>query len=165
VARSVTDFIIAGMVDVGMRGRSGRLQQGFTLPELMIVCVVVGVLAVIALPTFMDSVRKSRRAEAITLLNQIAQQQERWRSTNPTYTADLSSAGLNVANPSSGYYTLSASVPALAASAATAYSVTASAAGAQLSDARCTSLTLSMSGGNISYGHTGSATANQCWNR
>jgi type IV pilus assembly protein PilE len=53
----------------------------------------------------------------------------------------------------------------VASASATGYVATASAAGAQSADGRCTSLTLTLAGGNITYGHTGSATANQCWNR
>lgn len=126
----------------------------------MIVVAVITVLALIALPAYTSYVQKSRRAEAITLLNRIAQEQERWRANNPAYTTDLSASGINVADPGSGYYTLS-----IGAAASSAYSATATAAGAQLSDARCTHLTLSMSGGNIAYAASGTASANQCWNR
>ena len=58
---------------------------GFTLIELMAVVVVIAILAAIALPAFTEQVRRSRRAEAITLLNQISQEQERWRANNPAY--------------------------------------------------------------------------------
>jgi type IV pilus assembly protein PilE len=124
------------------------------------VVAIIAVIAGVALPSYFSSVRKSRRADAITALNQIAQAQERWRANNSTYTNVLSSAGLNVANPSSGYYTL-----AVAGNTATAYVATATAAGAQASDARCTTLTFTMNGGTITYGSTGTATPAQCWNR
>ena len=138
-----------------------RRKRGFTLIELMIVVAIVAILASVALPAYLDSVRKSRRADAITALNQVAQAQERWRANNSTYSNVLTSAGLNVANPSSGYYTL-----AVSGNTATAYSATATAAGAQTSDARCTTLTLTMAtGAVISYTSTGTATAAQCWNR
>jgi type IV pilus assembly protein PilE len=50
-----------------MNSRSSRLThaaKGFTLIELMIVVAVVGILAAIAYPSYQDSVRKSRRADA-----------------------------------------------------------------------------------------------------
>lgn len=140
-----------------VHARSGR---GFTLIEVMIVVAVVAILAAVALPNYFDSVRKSRRSDAITALNAIAQSQERWRANNATYSNVLTSAGLNVANPSSGYYTL-----AVTGNTGTAYTATATAAGAQASDAKCTTLTLAMSAGTITYGSTGTATANRCWNR
>jgi type IV pilus assembly protein PilE len=139
---------------------SRRTVGGFTLIELMAVVVVIAILAVIALPAYTEYVRRSRRAEAITLLNRIAQEQERWRANNTAYTTDLSATGINVANPSSGYYALT--VPAAAASS---YTAVATAAGAQAADAKCTNLRLVMAGGNFTYAASGTATANQCWNR
>ena len=137
---------------------SGR---GFSLIELMIVVVVVAILAAVVYPSFIEQVRKSRRADAITALNAIAQAQERWRANNATYNGTLTGANsLNIGNPSSGYYTL-----AVSGNTATAYTATATAAGAQASDAKCTALTLAMNAGTISYGKTGSGTVNQCWNR
>jgi type IV pilus assembly protein PilE len=133
---------------------------GFTLIELMIVVAILAVIAAIALPSYFGSVRKSRRADAITALNRIAQEQERWRANNSTYTNVLSSAGLNVANPSSGFYTL-----AVSGNTATVYVATATAVGAQTSDTRCATLTYTMNGGTITYGSTGTATPAQCWNR
>jgi type IV pilus assembly protein PilE len=137
-----------------------RHGRGFTLIELMIVVVVVAILATVAMPAFMDQVRKSRRADAITSLNKIAQAQERWRANNATYGSSLASTGLNVANPSSGYYTLS-----VTGATATAYSATATAAGSQSNDAKCTSFTVAMNNGESTYTSTGSATAATCWNR
>jgi type IV pilus assembly protein PilE len=160
-AQIVKSFTIGAMVAARVHKQAGRRAiGGFTLIELMIVVVVIAVLAAIALPSYLSSVRKSRRADAITSLNQIAQAQERWRANNATYTTVLTNAGLNVANPSSGYYTLAA-----ASASGTGYTATATAAGSQAGDAQCTTLTLVLAGGNVTYGSTGSATANQCWSR
>jgi type IV pilus assembly protein PilE len=140
-------------------GQQSR-KRGFTLIELMIVVAIIAIIAAVALPSYFGSIRKSRRADAITALNKIAQEQERWRANNSTYSNVLSSAGLNVANPSSGFYTLG-----VTGNTATVYVATATAAGAQTSDAKCTTLTLTMNGGNITYGATPAANANLCWNR
>ena len=134
--------------------------RGFTLIELMIVVAIIAIIAAVALPSYFGSVRKSRRADAITALNRIAQEQERWRANNSTYSNVLTSAGLNVSNPSSGYYTLGVS-----GNTATVYVATATAVGAQASDSKCTTLTLSMNGGTIAYGATPAANSNLCWNR
>ena len=134
--------------------------RGFTLIELMIVVAIVAVIAAVALPNYFGSVRKSRRADAITALNQIAQAQERWRANNVSYTTVLTSAGLNVPNPSSGYYTL-----AVSGVSGTGYTATATAAGAQLNDATCTSMTLAMAAGTLSYTAVPAANSNKCWNR
>lgn len=59
--------------------------RGFTLIELMVVVAIVAIIAAIAVPSFNESVRKSRRSEAITTLADLQLRQERWRSNNTTY--------------------------------------------------------------------------------
>jgi type IV pilus assembly protein PilE len=156
-----------------------RAIGGFTLIELMIVVAVVAILAMVAYPSYIESVRKSRRADAITELNRVGQAQERWRANNPNFNnADVSSAatglglvgGTTVATSyslSSGYYTIAIGT---AAASPTTYTATATAVGSQASDAKCATLTMTMNTGNVNpgivaYTSTGTATANQCWSR
>ena len=55
-----------------------RAGRGFTLLELMIVVAIVGILASIAYPSYMDHVRKGNRAKAQAFLMDVAQRQQNY---------------------------------------------------------------------------------------
>jgi type IV pilus assembly protein PilE len=135
-----------------------RAQRGFTLIELMIVVAIAGILAAVAYPSFMDQVRKARRADAIDVVSRVQQAQERWRANNPAYAA-LATLGIAAASPG-GYYTI-ASTPGANAAAANSYTVTATAVAgkSQAGDTGCTPLTLTVAGGTPTY------TPASCWKR
>src|SRR5712671_2228865 len=64
----------------GSRSARSRARSGFSLMELMIVVVITGVLAAIAIPTFTGYVQKSRTSEAVQFLGLIKLRQEAFRS-------------------------------------------------------------------------------------
>lgn len=86
--------------------------RGFTLLELMIGVVIVGLLAAIAVPSYTKHLAKSRRAAAQTYLMDIAQRQQQYLLDMRAYAPDLTT--LNVTTPStvSTYYTIALTVPA-----------------------------------------------------
>ncbi len=61
--------------------------QGFSLIELMIAVVIVGILSALAIPVFQSYVYKSRTAEATAFLGEIRQKQEAYRSEFGQYCA------------------------------------------------------------------------------
>lgn len=54
-------------------------RKGFTLIELMIVVVIIGILAALAIPRFMQATTKSKQSEAKQLLKQIYTMQHSYR--------------------------------------------------------------------------------------
>ena len=70
-------------------------QSGFTLIELMIAVIIVGILAALAVPRFMAASTKSKQSEAQTILKQIYVNQRAYRqqSLKNTYfvTSDVAS--------------------------------------------------------------------------
>lgn len=66
---------------------------GFTLVELLVVVIIVGVLASLAYPAYQDYVRRANRADGYTLLTQIMQAQERRFADQVSYTDDLTDLG------------------------------------------------------------------------
>jgi len=62
-------------------------QGGFTLIELMITVAIVGILAAIAYPAYVNQIAKGRRAECRSGLMQALQQQERYYTQYNGYAA------------------------------------------------------------------------------
>ena len=68
-------------------------QHGFSLIELMIVVAIVGILASIVYPSYVNSILKGRRAEGRTALTELLQQQERYLTQRNCYLGFTTSSG------------------------------------------------------------------------
>jgi type IV pilus assembly protein PilE len=147
-----------------------RSWRGFTLVELMVVVVIAAILAAVGFPSYMKSVQKGRRPDAMSALATIQQAQERYRGTSPTYQSDISALpGATATSSPSGYYTLSIVANSVSASGYT-IRATADAGDKQASDSTCQIFEVQMAGGRISYrsyasGGAQNGTPDPCWVR
>jgi type IV pilus assembly protein PilE len=68
-------------------------QAGFSLTELLVVIVVIGVLVLLALPRFTSVVSKAKETEAKTMLKHLDALQQAYYYEKDTYTMDLAAVG------------------------------------------------------------------------
>jgi len=83
---------------------STQLRKGFTLVELAVVIVVIGVLAAFGVPRFKKAVERSKAGEAFNYLAAVRSAQERYHSQNGTYATDLTTLDIEQATPQ--YFTV-----------------------------------------------------------
>lgn len=62
--------------------RTIRNNKGFTLLEILIVLIILGVIAGLAIPAFSNQIEKGRAQEAVTNLALIKQSISRWQAVN-----------------------------------------------------------------------------------
>jgi type IV pilus assembly protein PilE len=139
-----------------------RRERGFTVVELMVVVAIVAIIVAIALPSYQQSVRKSRRADAVLALQQIQIAQERLRSECTSYAGTLTGTracgtlGYPKSTSPDDHYDL---LLPLDTATATGFTVRATARGAQARDTGCTVLTLEVAGLTLTR------TPAECWPR
>ena len=150
-----------------IRHKRGR---GFTLIELMIVVAIIGVLSAIAYPSYVESVRKSKRADVRAQMVEVAQYMQKFYSQNDRYDKannDLATpvaipAGLTTvprAGAGSTYYTISLVAGSLSARG---YVLQAVPSGSMQGD-KCGTFQLNQVGQRTVVGNSGGMTVATCW--
>lgn len=94
-----------------------KKSKGFTLIELMIVVAIIGILAAIAIPNFMNYQCKAKQTEAKSNLGSIRTNMEAYRAEHDTYNATLSSIGFATSGNPRYTYTVAGNTTSFTASA------------------------------------------------
>jgi type IV pilus assembly protein PilE len=152
------------------RSRPGRAQRGVTLIELMIVLLIVGLLASIAVPSYRQYILRSHRVEAQTVLMNLAAAQEKHYLVCNTFTDAIDGAsdaacddgrglglgdfdaGVNDLQTENGWYTVT-----IDDADVETFTATATAIGRQADDVDCTTFSIDAAGRR-------EAESEECWN-
>lgn len=126
--------------------------KGFTLVELLIAVAIMGILAAVAYPSYVNHVYKARRADGLVSIMDMAQRLERCKTTTFTYVGCISSGEYST----EGHYYLTLPSSELSA---TAFHIQAEPQGSQADD-KCGKLKLSESGQKFALGE---ADVDECW--
>lgn len=146
--------------------------QGFTLIEVMIVVVIISILAVVAVPSYQEHVKKGKRSDGKAYLLDLVSRQERFYTQFSSYTDVLvapsgcsgAACGLGLGNNTSPeeYYTASVTATPAGCSAAgplcTGYTLTAAVNG--WLDDDCITLTIDNA---AIKGTSGPKSTDYCW--
>jgi type IV pilus assembly protein PilE len=142
------------------RAQVSRLAHGFTLIEMMIVVVILGILGAVVYPSYADYVARSNRAATQAFMLEVSSTQERYQLDSRAYATGVGALGTlgfsTLPSQVTDHYTLSID-PVTGPPAG--YAIRAVPGGAQAArDAACGTLTLT---------HTGarqvSGTRTDCW--
>ncbi len=153
-----------------------RSLRGYTLIELMIVVAVIGILAAISYPSYIEQVQSSRRSDANGALMGLAAALERRFTTNGNYCDAGGAGGSNscgaAANDTGSPSIYSTQSPVdggtaaynltISAVTATTYTLSATRTGPQTGD-RCGTLTLTNTGVKGITGADAGVVWQDCW--
>lgn len=161
-----TELESAGIGNVRHRGIATNCHRknacrGFTLVELLIVVVIIGIIAAIAVPSYSLFIINANRTDAMSFLSEVAGEQQRYFSENNEYADEMSDLGYgtDATFPSpEGHYTISVS-NTTDANLDYVLSATPVVGGRQAKDDECDVFTISSTGVKA---NTGGSNAN-CW--
>lgn len=83
-----------------------KTHKGFSLIELMVVVVIVGILAAVAFPSYQSHLVKSNRAAAQAFMMDVENRQKQYLLDARSYAADLTALGMAAPADVSSFYSV-----------------------------------------------------------
>jgi len=141
-------------------------QRGFTLMEMLVTMVIIGILTAIAIPNYMAYIQRTNRAEARGQLLALAHWMEKWRTVNGRFDDPASANNPPPTIPATLLQSPPTGTPRYniaVAATAVGYTATATATGTMTGDV-CTTLVIDQTGART-FTTGGGGTQEICWAR
>jgi type IV pilus assembly protein PilA len=73
-----------------------KAYEGFTLVELLVVVIIIGILAAIALPSFLNQATSAKQSEGRQNIAALTRAQQNWRSTNSAFADNFDKLAIGI---------------------------------------------------------------------
>lgn len=83
--------------------KSNKTNDGFTLVELLVVIIIIGILSAIALPSFLGATAKAKQTSAKTTIGAVNSAQNAFRTENNSFASDMEALALGLPTEDANY--------------------------------------------------------------